>query len=63
MKLAERLGKPLVWFVGTGEGVYAATYPVYVVARMMQRSSSRWLSTRASRRGAHPLRRRARSAR
>ena len=31
MKLAERLGKPLVWFVGTGEGVYAATYPVNVV--------------------------------
>ena len=59
MKVAERLGKPLVWFVGTGEGVYA-TYPVYVVARMMQRSSSRWPSTRASRRGAHPLRRRGR---
>jgi putative restriction endonuclease len=31
MKLAERLSMPLVWFVGTGEGVYAATYPVYVV--------------------------------
>jgi hypothetical protein len=25
MKLAVGLGKPLVWFVGTGEGVYAAT--------------------------------------
>jgi hypothetical protein len=30
VKLAERLGMPLVWLVGTGEGVYAATYPVYV---------------------------------
>ena len=27
MKLANRLGKPLIWFVGTGEGVHAATYP------------------------------------
>jgi hypothetical protein len=25
VKLAERLGMPLVWLVGTGEGVYAAT--------------------------------------
>ncbi|MGH8824436.1 MAG: HNH endonuclease [Jiangellaceae bacterium] len=33
MKLAERLGKPLIWFVGTGVGVYAATYPVYVVGQ------------------------------
>jgi putative restriction endonuclease len=31
MKLAERLAKPVIWFVGTGEGAYAATYPVYVV--------------------------------
>ncbi len=31
MKAAQELGRPLVWFVGTGEGVYAATYPVYVV--------------------------------
>jgi hypothetical protein len=30
MKLAERLGIPLVWLVGTGEGVYSATSPVYV---------------------------------
>ena len=31
MLAAEAMGKPLVWFVGTGEGVYSATYPVYVV--------------------------------
>lgn len=31
MTVAEREGKPLVWFVGTGEGVYSAQYPVYVV--------------------------------
>lgn len=31
MKAAEREGKPLVWFIGTGEGVYSAQYPVYVV--------------------------------
>jgi putative restriction endonuclease len=31
MKTAEVAGKPLVWFVGTGEGVYAATYPVYII--------------------------------
>lgn len=31
MKAAQRLERPLVWFVGTGEGVYAATYPVYIV--------------------------------
>lgn len=31
MKAAAVAGKPLVWFVGTGEGVYAAMYPVYVV--------------------------------
>lgn len=31
MKQAAREGRPLVWFVGTGEGVYAAAYPVYIV--------------------------------
>jgi hypothetical protein len=33
MKLAAGLGKPLVWFVGTGEGVYAATYPDVLAQR------------------------------
>lgn len=32
MKLAAELGRPLAWFVGSGDGVYSATYPVYVVA-------------------------------
>lgn len=32
MKQAAHEGLPLVWFVGTGEGVYAAQYPAYVVA-------------------------------
>jgi putative restriction endonuclease len=31
MKSAEQLAKPLIWFVGTGEGVYAASFPVYIV--------------------------------
>ncbi len=31
MKKAGALGKPLAWFVGTDEGKYAASYPVYVV--------------------------------
>lgn len=31
MKRAEQLGLPLVWFVGTGEGVYSAHYPVFVI--------------------------------
>jgi putative restriction endonuclease len=31
MKQAERLGLPLVWFVGTGEGVYSAQYPVWLL--------------------------------
>ncbi len=31
MKHAERLGLPVVWFVGTDEGVYSAQYPVYVI--------------------------------
>jgi putative restriction endonuclease len=32
MKAAAAMSKPLVWFIGTGDGVYAAAYPVYVVA-------------------------------
>jgi putative restriction endonuclease len=32
MKLAEELELPLAWLVGTGEGVYSATYPVYIVS-------------------------------
>ena len=31
MKQAERLSLPVVWFVGTGEGVYSAQYPAYVI--------------------------------
>lgn len=31
MKQAVARGKPLAWFIGTDEGKYAATYPVYVV--------------------------------
>jgi putative restriction endonuclease len=30
MKRAGEIGVPLVWFVGTGEGVYTAVYPVFV---------------------------------
>ena len=30
MKLAGETGVPLVWFVGTDEGVYTAVYPVFV---------------------------------
>jgi putative restriction endonuclease len=30
MKLAGETGVPLVWFVGTAEGVYTAVYPVFV---------------------------------
>jgi putative restriction endonuclease len=32
MKQASNLGLPLVWFVGTGEGVYAAIYPTFIEA-------------------------------
>lgn len=30
MKRAEASGLPLIWFVGTGDGVYSAHYPVYL---------------------------------
>lgn len=31
MLRSEQLGLPMVWFIGTDEGVYSAQYPVYVI--------------------------------